>query len=143
MNLYFKSKKKKRFVLEPNGSVPLQTIEENLATCFNVYFFNFVIKSKNQLQIKKKGSILAFLGRGVIKFLKLPFRLTSGLLFSLEKISDKISPHPNNPRKKVSNLASGLLIGTSQIFKQLLGAIAGLALEPYKGAKKKGLKGAA
>ena len=76
----------------------------------------------------------------MLKFLKLPFRLTSGILFSLEKLSDKIAPH--NPRKKVTNAASGLLIGTSSVFKQLMGAIAGLALEPYKGAKKMGLKGA-
>lgn len=30
--------------------------------------------------------ILAFLGKGAYKILKLPFRMTSGLIFSLEKV---------------------------------------------------------
>jgi len=42
----------------------------------------------NQVQKKSKTkTFLALLGKGAYKILKLPFRMTSGLLFSLEKVN--------------------------------------------------------
>lgn len=87
--------------------------------------------------------------------------MTSGIIFSLEKVNiqihffqnkkikkKKISEQTKNPKnlfgikkktkKAISNPASGLIVGTSNMVYEIIGAISGLITEPIKGGKKEG-----
>ena len=78
------------------------------------------------------------------------------MVVSLEKIADGAKATPDvltlqkrEEREKYrptkmppSNLATGLMRGTKSMVGQVMSAVAGVVLEPIRGAKKKGIKGA-
>lgn len=74
--------------------IPLQknnfaNLKNYLETCFRVNI-NAIKRCFIKLKVQKKSktkTFLAYLGKGAYKILKLPFRMTSGLLFSLEKVN--------------------------------------------------------
>ena len=91
----------------------------------------------------------------MLSLFKVPWQLTGMVVISLEKISDGAKATPDvltlqrggkdkyRPTKvPPSNLASGLMRGTKSMVGQVMSAVAGVVLEPIRGAKKKGIKGA-
>lgn len=85
--------------------------------------FSFVKKKLEILfeissKIKNKA-ILAHLGTGMFNILKIPYKITSGMILSLEKISHsaKTKFGFNTKKKTISNPASGILLGTASVFK--------------------------
>lgn len=94
------------------------------------------------------------ISRGALIVVKAPWKIAQLVIISLEKICDGARATPyvltgtNKDRKKiervdVSNLLDGLARGSFSMIKEILGAVAGLVVEPYKGAKRKGAKGGA
>ena len=95
-------------------------------------------------------------GLGVLSLFKVPWQLTGMVVVSLEKIADGAKATPDvltlqkrEEREKYrptkmppSNLATGLMRGTKSMVGQVMSAVAGVVLEPIRGAKKKGIKGA-
>ena len=87
--MYIKTKKGKNIVLTSLQASNFSTLKSNLETCFQVYFiylFNIFIRNLKVQKKSKTKTFLAYLGKGAYKILKLPFKMTSGLLFSLEKV---------------------------------------------------------
>lgn len=72
--IYIKTAKKKNILIIPLQKTNFPHLKFYLETCFRVQK-----KSKTKM-------FLAYLGKGAYKILKLPFRMTSGLIFSLEKV---------------------------------------------------------
>lgn len=75
--------------------------------------------------------------------------MTNYVILSLEKLGDGIDSIPGKVIRKTShnkdpsNLASGVANGTKSLLTKVFGAVAGVIVEPLKGAKKGGLKGGA
>ena len=83
--------------------------------------------------------------------------MTNYVVVSLEKIGEEVEKIPKisttvhtthlGPSKSAvnepSNLASGLAVGTKSMLKNVFSAVAGVVVEPVKGAKKGGIKGSA
>jgi len=82
-----------------------------------------------------------------------PWQITNMLIISLEKIGDGARATPdvlmlqkpqNQPKRVVpQHFASGVALGTKSMVSHIVSAIAGVVIEPVKGAKKGGLKGGA
>lgn len=86
--------------------------------------------------------------------MKIPWKIISVAVISLETIGKgaKATPDfltgqktPRNSQKKVipSNIASGVAFGSKAFVESLISAVAGVVLEPVKGAKTGGFKGGA
>lgn len=87
--------------------------------------------------------------KGALEVLKSPWTATKFVVGTLEKISTtaKIALEDENPddvkaKKPPSNVATGLLQGTGAIIKGVFSAIVGFFLDPIRGGKKEGFKGA-
>jgi len=88
----------------------------------------------------------------VFSVLKVPWEATSLVIGTLEEISEgaKIAPakifddqtEKLEESKHPTNIATGLLRGTGAILQSVLSALAGIFVEPVKGAQKSGFKGA-
>jgi len=94
------------------------------------------------------------IGKGVILAAKMPWKVVSVVVLSLEKIGQGFRATPDfltgNKRKRVirkkvvpSNLVSGVMIGTKCMVESIVSAVAGVVIEPMQGAKKGGFKGGA
>ena len=75
--------------------------------------------------------------------------MTNYVILSLEKLGDNIDSLPGNENRKnagnksSSNVVSGVARGTKSLLTKVFGAVAGVIIEPLKGAKEGGLKGGA
>ena len=75
--------------------------------------------------------------------------MTNYVILSLEKLGDGIDAipglvkTPSQGTKDPSNVASGVARGTKSLLTKVFGAVAGVIVEPLKGAKEGGLKGGA
>ncbi|CAG9320769.1 KES1_4 [Blepharisma stoltei] len=89
---------------------------------------------------------------GIGKIAAAPFILTNKVCSGLEKIGEKVNETPDRvfksplqektKRYEPGNIATGLAVGTGKMIKRFAGGIFGLVTEPYKGAKRNGIKGA-
>lgn len=70
------------------------------------------------------------------------FRMGKYVVVSLERVGDAI---PGEQQKRVvpSNAVSGVALGTKSMLGKVFSAVAGVIVEPVKGAKKGGVKGGA
>lgn len=85
----------------------------------------------------------------------MPWEITSLVVLSLEKIGDgaRATPHvlmgdrvpksTKKPRPEPSNMVTGMAYGTKSMIEHVVSAVAGVVLEPMRGAKKGGIKGGA
>ena len=78
------------------------------------------------------------------------WKMTNYVILSLERLGDGIEGIPEIGRQKStgtskdpSNLASGVVKGTRSLLTGVFGAVAGVVVEPLKGAKEGGVKGGA
>lgn len=80
--------------------------------------------------------------------------MTNFVVVSLERIGEKVEKLPKStatksinlgskPLKDPQNVASGLAVGTHSMLKNIFSAVAGVVIEPLKGAKAGGIKGSA
>ena len=82
--------------------------------------------------------------------------MTNYVVVSLERIGEEVDKIPKNSAAvksthlgsgksttEPSNLASGLAVGTKSMLKNVFSAVAGVVVEPVKGAKQGGIKGSA
>lgn len=95
------------------------------------------------------------ISKGVITLVKVPWKITSLVVVSLEKIGDgaRATPHLlmgqklpkdfNKKRPVPSNMVSGMAYGTKSMIENVVSAVVGVVMEPYKGAKTGGVKGGA
>ena len=91
---------------------------------------------------------------GVVTLVKVPWKITSLIVVSLEKIGEgaRATPHilvgdkvPKdlNKRQVPSNMVSGIAYGTKSMVENVVSAVAGVVLEPVRGAQKGGFRGGA
>jgi hypothetical protein len=76
--------------------------------------------------------------------------MTNYVILSLEKLGDGIDSIPGTSKTSTSpgirdpsNIATGVARGTKSLLTKVFGAVAGMIVEPLKGAKQGGLKGGA
>ncbi|CDW86164.1 UNKNOWN [Stylonychia lemnae] len=107
--------------------------------------------SYNQIKTQAQSKV----SKGFIAVAKAPIKLADLIILSLEKIGDGARATPyfmtgQNckgskifDRVDVSTIIDGIAYGSVSMIKEILGAVAGIVLDPILGAKSKGFKGGA
>eukprot|EP00743_Colponemidia_sp_Colp-15_P004614 GILK01004974.1.p1 GENE.GILK01004974.1~~GILK01004974.1.p1 ORF type:complete len:916 (+),score=174.71 GILK01004974.1:170-2917(+) len=101
--------------------------------------------------LERKSNVMTDVGRGVAWVVKGPLKLSKGVVSGLERIGDGVrktpdvvfrSPHEKSARSAPADFAQGLSQGSMSAIGEIFGAVAGLVIEPVKGMRRRGVKGA-
>eukprot|EP00347_Sterkiella_histriomuscorum_P010094 403338699 len=141
-----RSQKSQIITVFSENNLDIERLKENFTSCSLL---------SPVLDIEQPGSNK--LSRGLLSVAKAPIKATQLLIISLERLGDgarvtpfylsgqnyKDSQQKLLDRVDVSHLIDGLAKGAQSMIKEIVGAVAGIVMEPIKGAKLKGIKGGA